>query len=106
MRSLQTGLVRSISLIAALDAGANDYLTKPFGIGELLARMRVALRHAMRPALELGEAVFTVGQLRVDLVRRLVSVAEQPIHLTPIEYKLLTTLIHYAGKVVTHRQLF
>src|SRR5262249_9597369 len=55
---------------------------------------------------ESGDVVFTVGQLRVDLERRLVSIAEQPVHLTPIEYKLLTTLIHYAGKVVTHRQLF
>jgi len=97
---------RESDKIAVLDAGADDYLTKPFGVGELLARVRVALRHAVRTAPELGEAVFTVGQLRVDLVRRLVSVAEQLIHLTPIEYKLLTTLIRYAGKVVTHRQLF
>ena len=97
---------RESDKIAVLDAGADDYLTKPFGVGELLARVRVALRHAVRTASELGEAVFTVGQLRVDLVRRLVSVAEQLIHLTPIEYKLLTTLIRYAGKVVTHRQLF
>lgn len=97
---------RESDKIAALDAGADDYLTKPFGVGELLARVRVALRHAMRPTLEPDEPIFTVGQLRVDLVRRLVSIAEQPIHLTPIEYKLLTTLIHDAGKVVTHRQLF
>src|SRR5262250_531813 len=75
---------RESDKIAVLDAGADDYLTKPFGVGELLARVRVALRHAMRPVLEPGEAVFTVGQLRVDLVRRLVSIAEQPIHLTPI----------------------
>ena len=97
---------RESDKIATLDAGADDYLTKPFGVGELLARVRVALRHAVRTASEPGDAVFTVGQLRVDLERRLVSVAEQPIHLTPIEYKLLTTLVRYAGKVVTHRQLF
>src|SRR5262245_4192673 len=97
---------RESDKIATLDAGADDYLTKPFGVGELLARVRVALRHAVRITQESGDAVFTVGQLRVDLVRRLVSIAEQPIHLTPIEYKLLTTLVRYAGKVVTHRQLF
>ncbi len=97
---------RESDKIATLDAGADDYLTKPFGVGELLARVRVALRHALRTAQESGDAVFTVGELRVDLVRRLVSIAEQPIHLTPIEYKLLSTLVRYAGKVVTHRQLF
>jgi two-component system KDP operon response regulator KdpE len=89
-----------------LDAGADDYLTKPFGVGELLARVRVALRHAARTTQEPDELVFTVGALQVDLVHRHVSVAEQPVHLTPIEYKLLATLIRYAGKVVTHRQLF
>src|SRR5262249_42923067 len=97
---------READKITALDAGADDYLSKPFGVGELLARVRVALRHAARAIQESGDPVFTVGQLRVDVARRLVSVAEQPVHLTPIEYKLLTTLIHYAGKVVTHRQLF
>ena len=91
--------------VAALDAGADDYLTKPFGVGELLARMRVALRHAARTAQEPGEAVFTVGDLRVDLARRQVFVSDQEVHLTPIEYKLLTTLVRYAGKVVTHHQL-
>lgn len=91
--------------ITALDAGADDYLTKPFGMGELLARMRVALRHAMRTTQEPGDPVFTTGALRVDLARRHVFVNEQPIHLTPIEYKLLTTLIKHADKVVTHRQL-
>jgi len=91
--------------IAALDAGADDYVTKPFGIGELLARMRVALRHAMRASREPDSAVFVVGDLQVDMAQRRVSVADQEIHLTPIEYRLLTTLVHYAGKVVTHRQL-
>jgi two-component system KDP operon response regulator KdpE len=91
--------------IAALDAGADDYVTKPFGIGELLARMRVALRHAMRTSREPDAAVFVVGDVQVDMAQRRVSVAGQEIHLTPIEYRLLTTLVHYAGKVVTHRQL-
>jgi two-component system KDP operon response regulator KdpE len=97
---------RESDKITALDAGADDYLSKPFGVGELLARVRVALRHAAGTIQESGDPVLTVGQLRVDLARRLVSVAEQPVHLTPIEYKLLATLMHYAGKVVTHRQLF
>jgi len=91
--------------IEALDAGADDYVTKPFGVGELLARMRVALRHAARTSEQEPEEVFTVGALRVDLLRRQVTVRDREVHLTPIEYKLLTTLIHHAGKVVTHRQL-
>ena len=91
--------------VAALDAGADDYLTKPFGVGELLARMRVALRHTARTTQEPGEAVFNVGDLRVDLARRQVFVSAQEVHLTPIEYKLLTTLVRHAGKVVTHHQL-
>ena len=91
--------------VASLDAGADDYLTKPFGIQELLARMRVALRHAARLTQEPGEPVFTVGELRVDLGRRCVYIANQEIHLTPIEYKLLTVLVRYAGRVVTQRQL-
>jgi two-component system KDP operon response regulator KdpE len=91
--------------VAALDAGADDYLTKPFGVGELLARLRVALRHTARTTQEPGEAVFTVGGLRVDLARRQVFVTDQEVHLTPIEYKLLTTLVRHAGKVVTHHQL-
>ena len=91
--------------IAALDAGADDYLTKPFGVGELLARLRVALRHALRPAQDSGEPTFSLGDLRVDLARRQVFVNESEIHLTPIEYKMLTTLIQHAGKVMTHPQL-
>jgi len=96
---------RESDKIAALDAGADDYLTKPFGMGELLARIRVALRHGAHTTQEPDTPVFTVGQLQVDLVRRYVSIAEQSVHLTPIEYKVLATLVHYAGKVVTHRQL-
>jgi two-component system KDP operon response regulator KdpE len=91
--------------IAALDAGADDYVTKPFGVGELLARMRVALRHATHTMREPDAPVFTVEDLRVDLAQRRVFVAEQEVHLTPLEYRLLTTLVRYAGKVVTHRQL-
>ena len=91
--------------IKALDAGADDYLTKPFSVGELLARMRVALRHASRAASGAQETVFTLGELRVDLSSREVFVGDREVHLTPTEYKLLTTLIKFAGKVVTHRQL-
>jgi two-component system KDP operon response regulator KdpE len=89
--------------IKALDAGADDYLTKPFGVGELLARIRVALRHAN--ITEAGSPQFSLGELAVDLNRRQVSVRGQEVHLTPLEYKLLTALIKSAGKVVTHRQL-
>jgi len=91
--------------VAALDLGADDYVTKPFGVNELLARMRAALRHASRSAADVGEPLFTLGDLKVDLGRRQVFVSGKETHLTPIEYKLLTTLIRYAGKVMTHRQL-
>jgi two-component system KDP operon response regulator KdpE len=91
--------------VAALDLGADDYVTKPFGVNELLARMRAALRHIAGPPGEPAEPVFALGDLKVDLGRRQVFVSTKEIHLTPIEYKLLTTLIRYAGRVMTHRQL-
>ncbi len=91
--------------IAALDAGADDYLTKPFGVGELLARMRVALRHALSATQAVEPPNFEVGELKVDLARRRVFVAETEIHLTPIEYHLLNTLVQHAGRVVTQSQL-
>jgi two-component system KDP operon response regulator KdpE len=88
--------------IAALDAGADDYLTKPFSLGELLARIRVALRHQAATA---SEPVFREGGLCVDLSRRLVTVDSQETQLTPTEYDLLRVLVVNAGKVVTHGQL-
>ncbi len=91
--------------IKALDAGADDYLTKPFGAGELLARIRVAIRHKVMRQSITGEPVFILDNLRVDMSRRQVFLNEQEVHLTPIEYKLLTVLIQNAGKVVTHNQL-
>lgn len=96
---------RESDKVAALDAGADDYLTKPFGVGELLARVRVALRHSVATSNPTGESIFEVGGLRVDLSRRTVHVDGAERHLTPTEYRLLTTLIRHAGKVVTHRQL-
>jgi two-component system KDP operon response regulator KdpE len=94
-----------VDKIEALDAGADDYLTKPFGVSELMARLRVALRRGAANPTEAGASVFSVQNLRVDQERRQVFVGKEEIHLTPIEYRLLTTLIKYAGKVVTHRQL-
>jgi two-component system KDP operon response regulator KdpE len=91
--------------IQALDAGADDYLTKPFGVGELLARLRVALRHTARPENGKPEPVFAVGQLHVDLEHREVRVAGEEVHLTPTQYKLLAALVRHAGRVRTHRQL-
>jgi two-component system, OmpR family, KDP operon response regulator KdpE len=91
--------------IKALDAGADDYLTKPFGAGELLARIRVALRH--KAILQTGqeESTFVLDNLRVDLAKREVFLNDTKVHLTPIEYRLLAVLVKYAGKVVTHSQL-
>jgi two-component system KDP operon response regulator KdpE len=91
--------------VKALDLGADDYLTKPFGVDELLARIRVALRHAAMPPGTAPEPVFEAGALRVDLTARRVWRGGEEIHLTPTEYKLLTTLVRHAGKVLTHRQL-
>ena len=91
--------------IKALDAGADDYLTKPFGAGELLARIRVAIRHKVMRQDGQGEPVFILDNLRVDMSQRQVYLNEQEVHLTPIEYKLLTVLIQNAGKVITHNQL-
>ncbi|HUI88679.1 MAG TPA: response regulator transcription factor [Anaerolineales bacterium] len=88
--------------IAALDAGADDYLTKPFGIGELMARMRVALR---KTAPETNEPVFESGDLIMDFAHREVKIKGQPVTLTPTEYDLLRTLVRHAGKVLIHRQL-
>jgi two-component system, OmpR family, KDP operon response regulator KdpE len=88
--------------VAALDAGADDYVTKPFGTGELLARMRVALRRAA-PALD--APVFESGDLSIDLARRLVRVADREVQLTPTEYDLLRALVTNADRVLTHRHL-
>jgi two-component system, OmpR family, KDP operon response regulator KdpE len=90
--------------IDALEAGADDYVSKPFGVGELVARLRVAWRHATRGTRP-DEPIFTLGALKVDQAHRHVFVGEGEIHLTPIEYRLLTTLVRHAGKVVTHDQL-
>ena len=91
--------------IKALDGGADDYLTKPFGAGELLARIRAALRHAAPKSQDQGEAVFVAEELRIDFLKRQVYCGAREVHLTPIEYRLLTVLVRNAGRVMTHRQI-
>ena len=91
--------------VAALDAGADDYVSKPFGVGELLARMRVSLRRAERTGRGADELTFNADDLKVDFAHRRVLVRGQDIHLTPIEYRLLTTLARHAGRVLTRNQL-
>ncbi len=95
---------REQAKIDALDAGADDYVTKPFGVGELLARVRVALRHASRAGAG-GTTSVHLGNVELDLERRRVNHAGADIHLTPIEFRLLASLAQHLGMVVTHRQL-
>ena len=94
---------REIEKIDALDLGADDYVEKPFGVGELLARLRVAMRHRIQR--EGAEPVVRTGELEIDLVKRLVTRGGQPVRLSPKEYDLLAALIEGQGRVLTHRQL-
>jgi two-component system KDP operon response regulator KdpE len=89
--------------VQALDLGADDYITKPFGMDELLARMRAAVRHQLQSQGE--RPIFRVGELSVDLVRRIVKLGEKEVKLSPKEYELLRILVQHAGKVLTHRFL-
>ena len=89
--------------VQALDHGADDYVTKPFGVGELLARMRTAMRHVRRIGPD--STTVTIGDLKVDFAARTVQRRGESVHLTPLEYKLLATMLKHAGKVLTHRTL-
>jgi two-component system KDP operon response regulator KdpE len=95
---------READKVEALDAGSDDYLTKPFGVNELLARMRAALRRASQPA-GAPAPVIEIGALRIDLARREVTLRERALHLTPNEYRILALLARNPGKVLTHRQI-
>jgi two-component system KDP operon response regulator KdpE len=96
---------READKVEALDAGADDYVTKPFGVDELLARMRVAFRHAARGAAGASDPVLELGALRIDVARHEAMVDGRALQLTPIEWKLLLLLARNAGKVLTHRQI-
>ena len=91
--------------VAALDEGADDYISKPFGVGELLARIRAMLRRAERPEGAQNKPIFETGDLQIDFAQRRVLVKAKEVHLTPIEYRLLTTLARHAGKLLTRKQL-
>ena len=97
--------VQETDKIEALDAGADDYLAKPFGVGELLARVRAVLRRKAATGSKDGSAVFRFGDVEVDQEKRLVRKREQDVHLTPIEYRLLSMMIANLGRVLTHRQI-
>lgn len=94
---------REAEKIAALDLGADDYVSKPFGIGELMARLRTAVRHGAQQAGE--QTKFSAGELSIDIATREVSIGGEPVKLTPKEFELLALLVRNAGRVVTHRQL-
>ncbi|MBS1957583.1 MAG: response regulator [Cyanobacteria bacterium SZAS-4] len=96
---------QEVDKVAALDLGADDYLTKPFGVYELLARIKVALKHASRAKTEEEEPVFSAGKICVDMAKRLVFLDGEEVHLTPNEYKLLLTLVQSPGKLISQQQL-